>query len=110
MPGCFPLLPLPFCIHYVLLMAVNAFELTLHHVGQYKPLQVACVCIEKEQGTKMWVHIGIYIMYTTTITTQCKLQNKCSFVCGHISKCLVGIEEKHHQFKLRIMPTAIKCQ
>ena len=27
---------------------------------------------------------------TTTFTTQCKLQNKCSFVCVHISKCPVG--------------------
>ena len=34
-------------------------------------------------------YIYIYIhIYTTT--TQCKLQNKCSFVCVHISKCLVG--------------------
>ena len=27
---------------------------------------------------------------TTTTTTQCKLQNKCSFVCVHISKYMVG--------------------
>ena len=27
---------------------------------------------------------------TTATTTQCKLQNKCSFVCVNISKCLVG--------------------
>ena len=31
----------------------------------------------------------IYI-YTNATTTQCKLQNMCSFVCVDISKCLVG--------------------
>ena len=44
---------------------------------------------------KLWPHQGLrlrpwYIyVYTTTTTTQYKLQNKCSFVCVHISKCLV---------------------
>ena len=39
---------------------------------------------------------------TTATTTQCKLQNKCSFVCVHICKCLVG-RGKHHQCKLQLI-------
>ena len=39
----------------------------------------------------VYIYIYIYIYITTTATTtQCKLQNKCSSVCVHINKCLVG--------------------
>ena len=50
------------------------------------------------QSAQTLFYIFIYVIYTTT--KQCKLKNKCSFVCVHISKCLVG-RGKHHQCKLQ---------
>ena len=40
-------------------------------------------------------------IYLCLTTTQCKLQNVLMHVCT-----LVNVEEKHHQRKLQVMPTA----
>ena len=54
---------------------------------------------------RRWQDIWHKFTVVTTTTTQCKLQNKCSFVCVHISKYLLG-RGKHYQRKLQILPTA----